>query len=151
MVQSASVARRHAAQGVGTTDESAQPVTSEPIASDPAEAKPTGKRSRPTPSATQTSAESGSEPTESASAGTSQTSPNSGVPSKHWRRPANAKAFAAQANSVATMVLNGEIDLDVARVYSGIGRTMAQALSAEVYRARYMGEQPPSLSLEEDE
>lgn len=46
------------------------------------------------------------------------------------------------------MVLNGDIDLDVARTYSNIGRTMAQVLSAEVYRARYMRE-APDLTLED--
>jgi len=77
----------------------------------------------------------------------------SGVPSnglsKHWRKPRDAKTFAAQANEVATMILNGEINLDVARTYSGVARTMAQVLSAEVYRARFL-QQEPNLSLEEE-
>ena len=47
------------------------------------------------------------------------------------------------------MILNGEIDLDVARTYSGVARTMAQVLSAEVYRARFL-QQEPNLSLEPD-
>lgn len=54
-----------------------------------------------------------------------------------------------QANEVATCVLNGEIEMEVARVYYGVARTMAQVLSAEVYRARYL-RQEPNLSLEDD-
>jgi hypothetical protein len=46
------------------------------------------------------------------------------------------------------LVLNSGIDLDVARTYSGVARTMAQVLSAEVYRARHL-KQEPNLSLEE--
>lgn len=48
------------------------------------------------------------------------------------------------------MVLNGEVDLDTARVYSGVARTMAQVLTAEVYRARFLGREP-NLSLEDDD
>lgn len=51
-------------------------------------------------------------------------------------------AFAAQANRVATMVLNGEIDLEVARTYSSMARTVAQAMSTEVSRARFVRTQP---------
>ena len=48
------------------------------------------------------------------------------------------------------MILNGEIDLDTARTYSGVARTMAQVLSAEVYRSRFLQE-APNLTLEDDE
>jgi hypothetical protein len=100
------------------------------------------------------SAGNGSAIGSSGSASTTPTSAPSELPtngsSKHWRKPRDAKGFAAQANEVATMILNGEIDLDVARVYSGVSRTMAQVLSAEVYRARYL-QQEPNLSLEADD
>jgi hypothetical protein len=42
--------------------------------------------------------------------------------------------FAAQANAVATLLLNGEIDVDTARTYSSVARTVAQAMSTEVSR-----------------
>ena len=69
-----------------------------------------------------------------------------------WRPARSAIEFAAQANQVATMVLNGEIDPDVARIYSGIARTVAQAMSTEVSRARFLAEQPNlSLDLPDDD
>lgn len=40
------------------------------------------------------------------------------------------------------MVLNGDIPEDTARAYSAIGRTAAQMLTAEVQRARFLGEAP---------
>jgi hypothetical protein len=50
---------------------------------------------------------------------------------------------------VATMLLNGEIDLDTARSYSGIARTVAQAAAQETMRARMLqGE--PDLSFGDD-
>jgi hypothetical protein len=67
-----------------------------------------------------------------------------------WRTPRNAREFAAQANRVATMVLNGEIDPEAARLYSGVARTMVQALSSEVTRARFVKEEP-DLALDESE
>jgi hypothetical protein len=69
---------------------------------------------------------------------------------RRWHKPKDAAGFAAQANRVATMILNGELDLDTARTYSGVARTMAQVLSAEVYRARFLQE-APNLTLEDEE
>jgi hypothetical protein len=119
--------------------------------------KPTRRTSggsRHTSAATTRSGASGSTAGENESAGASQTSKPSGPPStpsmRQWRRPKDAAAFAAQANRVATMILNGEIDLDMARTYSGVARTMAQVLSAEVYRARFL-QQAPDLSLDDDD
>jgi hypothetical protein len=48
------------------------------------------------------------------------------------------------------MVLNGQIDVDTVRTYSGLARTVAQAMSTEVSRARYLGAEP-LLEFEEDE
>ena len=111
-------------------------------------------RSRRTTRATPTSAESGSATTASGSAGTSQTSRNSDGPSHssktHWQKPKIVRGFAAQANDVATRVLNGEIDLEIARTYSSVARTIAQSMSIEVTRARFLKELP-DLSLESDD
>jgi hypothetical protein len=57
--------------------------------------------------------------------------------------------FAAQASRVATMVLNGDMEIDKARQYANIARTVAQALSTESARARSQ-KQTPELSLSEE-
>ena len=79
--------------------------------------------------------------------GTIPTSKPFAAPSKRWSKPRDAKAFASQANEVATMILNGEISAETARLYIGAARAMAQVLSTEVYRARFLN-QEPNLSLE---
>lgn len=75
--------------------------------------------------------------------------PPSAASSKRWRSPGSAMAFAAQANMVATLVLNGEIDLDTARTYASVARTVAQAMSTEVSRARFV-QSIPQLDLSSD-
>lgn len=74
------------------------------------------------------------------------TSTPSGKPSSdskvQWRQPANVKEFAAQANRVATMILEGTIELETARVYSSVARTVSQSMSIEVQRARASKEKP---------
>lgn len=40
------------------------------------------------------------------------------------------------------MVLNGEIDLETARTYSALARTVAQTVSADVARSRILRQQP---------
>jgi len=47
------------------------------------------------------------------------------------------------------MVLNGEMDLEQARVFSGLTRTVAQSISLEVSRARFL-QTAPDLRLDED-
>ena len=47
------------------------------------------------------------------------------------------------------MLLNGEIELDVARAYSGIARTIAQAVTSEITKARFL-RQEPDLTLDVD-
>lgn len=97
-------------------------------------------------------AEPGSEPT--AGAPTNSSTPIS-VPSetpassskKPWQKPRNVREFAAQANEVATRVLNGEIDLETARNYASLARVVAQSASVEVTRARFLKKEP-DLSLE---
>lgn len=65
---------------------------------------------------------------------------------EHWNTPSSVREFAAQANQVATMVLNGDIDKETARTYSALARVVAQATSIEVTRARFLKE-APDLSL----
>ena len=50
---------------------------------------------------------------------------------------------------MATMLLNGEIDLDTARSYSGIARTVAQAAAQETMRARVL-QIEPDLTFDDD-
>lgn len=139
-------------QDEAITDDSVQPATSELTDLVPGPGYSTGSEWPNTSDATPTSEPSGSAITENELAGTTQISRRSGAPSKvlsrPWRRPRNAKALAAQVNTVMTQVLNGEIDPDTARIYSGLGRTLAQVLSAEVYQARFGG-RAADLSLEE--
>lgn len=61
---------------------------------------------------------------------------------RHWSRPRDVRAFATQANAVATMVLNGEIDLETARIYASTGRLVVQSMSIEARRARAGNEAP---------
>jgi hypothetical protein len=44
----------------------------------------------------------------------------------------------AQANLLATQVLNGEVPLVVARTYASVGRTIAGLLKAEIDRRRFV-------------
>lgn len=59
-----------------------------------------------------------------------------------YKAPRNVREFAAQANLIATAVLNGKIDLETARTYSSIARTVAQAITAETTRARFLKAAP---------
>jgi hypothetical protein len=68
---------------------------------------------------------------------------------KHWRTPKTVREFAAQVNHVATMVLNDEIDPDKARIYNSSARVVAQSLSSDVTRSRFLKEEP-NMSLDED-
>ena len=94
----------------------------------------------------QSSDASGSTEVSNVGAFESQPSKPSDEPSapstRHWGTPRTAMEFAGQANRVATMILNGEIDVDTGRLYSSVARTVAQALSTEVSRARYLQNEP---------
>jgi hypothetical protein len=61
---------------------------------------------------------------------------------KVWSKPKNARELASQINAIANLVLNGHIDLDQARAYSSLVRAVGQMMSLEVYRARFLKEQP---------
>ena len=104
-----------------------------------------------TPPETPKSTASGLDAGSSAPPDGDQTSKPSAPPStsstRRWRSPRSAMEFAAQANAVATMVLNGDIELETARTYSAVARTVAQAMSTEVSRARFV-QSEPSLALD---
>lgn len=54
---------------------------------------------------------------------------------------------------MATAVLNGEVQgdsLEAARLYAGLARTVAQAMTTEVQRARFLG-LAPELNFEAPE
>lgn len=127
-------------------DPDAPTATSEPTGPIQNEQPPIENESPNTSAETQKSGESGSETTESESEPVFPTSRRSGEPSRdskvRWRKPRNVREFAAQANSVATMMLNGEIDIDTARAYSSIARGIAQMMSINVTRARFLKEEP---------
>jgi hypothetical protein len=107
-----------------------------------------------TTDATPSSAATGSTPGAGEPAERRQpTSSTSDAPSptlrRRWREPSTLKEFASQARSVATMLLNGEIDLDTARSYSGIARTIAQAAAQETMKARLL-QAEPDLTFEDE-
>lgn len=73
--------------------------------------------------------------------------PLTAKPAGRWKQPATLSQFAAQANAVATRVLNGEVPIELARSYSGLARTVSQAVSAQIVAARLM-RTAPNLSLQ---
>ena len=92
-------------------------------------------------------------PTRSGSDSSSRISPSSdgrsGDSTKFWRTPRTVKQFAAQVNDVATRLLNGEIELETARSYASLARTVAQAASLETSRSRFLKE-APDLRLDDE-
>jgi hypothetical protein len=55
--------------------------------------------------------------------------------------------LAAQANEIATRVLNGEIDVETAKLYASTARVAVSAMNIEVQRAR-AARTPPNLLLD---
>lgn len=53
-------------------------------------------------------------------------------------------------NAVGTMVLNGDLSIDVARVYAALARSTVQALSVQVTKSRFARE-IPDIDLEDEE
>lgn len=97
-------------------------------------------------------AELGDEPIASAQASTSipmstPCEPASSDSKKHWRKPRTLREFAAQANEIATLVLNDGIDIERARNYAALARVVSQAASIEVTRSRFL-KREPDLSLD---
>ena len=101
--------------------------------------------------AIQSSAESGSEP----AAGdekvdlTAGSSMNLKSPSGRWKTPRDVMELIAQANTLATGVLNGEVPLSVARTYASVGRTVAALVKSEIERRRYLDR--PTLDFPNEE
>lgn len=61
------------------------------------------------------------------------------------------KALSVQINAIATAVLNGQIDdLEPIRLYSNLTRTLAQTISAQATRSRFLKE-APDLRLDDEE
>ena len=127
-------------------DDSAPVVINGGIAQRLPERRRTTKQSSATTPATPTSTGSGDDAGSSEPASGSPTSKPSGVPSsastRRWRQPKNVRDFAGQVNAVATMVLNGTMNVDTARTYSSVARTVAQAMSIEVTKARFLKAEP---------
>lgn len=111
------------------------------------------RHGRPTPAGSEPIKDDpGNEPTEDEAINSSTTTSISSEPpssdsNRRWRKPKTVREFAAQANDVATMILNGEIDMEQARGYASLARVVAQAASVEVTRARFL-KREPDLSLE---
>lgn len=59
-----------------------------------------------------------------------------------YLRPTSVKEFTAQANDVATRVLNGEISIEEARAYASLARVVSQTVSVEVTRSRFLRTTP---------
>lgn len=111
-------------------------------------AMPTKSRSKNTRSGggKKSSATAKRRDTTSRSNSSTSTSPSS-VSTPRWKQPRTVREFASQVNAVASRVLNGEIDLDVARTFSGLARVVAQSVSSEVTRSRF-AKQTPDMSFD---
>ena len=72
---------------------------------------------------------------------------NSSMPS--WKQPTTVHQLACQVSAAGTLLLNGKLNLEVARTYSSMMRATAQLVHSEIHRAR-MAENPPDLTLAED-
>lgn len=88
----------------------------------------------------------GSDPSATGTPNSETSSERSRLSTRHWDEPDGPMSFAAQANQVATAILNGEIEIEVARTYASVARTVAQAMNTEVNRAR-LYETIPDLEL----
>lgn len=68
---------------------------------------------------------------------------------RSFRRPSTIKEFVSQVNAVATSVLNGQGNIEVARAFSALARTVAQAMNVEMTKAR-IAKQSPDMALSDD-
>jgi hypothetical protein len=69
---------------------------------------------------------------------------------ERWRQPKTIMEFASQVNSVCNRVLNGKIDMEVAKTYSALARVVTQSANIEVAQAR-LSHAPPELRLDQME
>lgn len=72
----------------------------------------------------------------------------SGDSKRRYSKPSNAAQMAAQANEIATAILNGDINVDVASAYASTARVAVSAMNIEVQRAR-LARAVPDLSLDQ--
>ena len=56
-----------------------------------------------------------------------------------WQKPKDLIGLARQVNTIATQVLNEEIDLEKARTFGALTRVIAQIASNETTKARFAG------------
>ena len=84
----------------------------------------------------------------SQSKSTPSATPSSSL-NKQWRQPKSVRQFASQASAVCTLLLNGKLDLETAKAYSAIARTVSQAVTAEVQRSRFL-QTVPELAFDQD-
>ena len=53
-----------------------------------------------------------------------------------WHTPTNARELAIQANKIATLLLNNQVDINTAQKYSALVRGISQLMSIELSKAR---------------
>ncbi len=67
---------------------------------------------------------------------------------KRWRQPKTIMQFASQVNDVCNRVLNDEIDIEKAKLFSAMARVVTQAANVEVSKAR-LAKEVPDLALDQ--
>jgi hypothetical protein len=78
--------------------------------------------------------------------------PRASVSNRHWQKPRNVRQFVSQVNDIATAILNGDLtdeQLERVRIYAGLTRVVAQGMTTEVQRARFL-KAAPDLTFEDD-
>ena len=68
---------------------------------------------------------------------------------EYWETPKDVWGFASQTNKIATMILNEEIDIEKARTFAALARTISQAATNKVNIAR-LTKEAPDLEFEND-
>jgi hypothetical protein len=105
---------------------------------------------RPTPRSETSGSAPGSSDLADALLNSTTSGTRSGRSTRRWSQPKNVRAYAGQIRTVATLVLNGEMDLETVRLYSALSRSAAQMMNTEFQRARLL-QAEPDLSFEDDE
>lgn len=60
----------------------------------------------------------------------------------HWATPVDLMGLVAQSNELATMILNGDADIALARAYADVTKVIASLLRTEIERRRFVGGDP---------
>jgi hypothetical protein len=105
-----------------------------------AQIKGRSKKTQRDDSQTSSDTESESATTSPLNSMTSNT-PSSGS-KRVWKQPTTVREFTSQVNAVASKVLNGQLGLETARTYSSLARVVAQTVTAEANKARFMRHAP---------